>query len=84
MSDYVKVLEQAREQMVKARRSLAEGLARPYDGRTTPGLRSGLIEVQTVIEQIDKAIVDERRAAPAAPIKDFDKDDPYGELNEGR
>lgn len=63
MSDHVKVLEKAREEMVKARRSLAEGLAKPYDGRTTPGFRTGFLEVQAVIEQIDKAIADERPAS---------------------
>jgi hypothetical protein len=69
MSDYVKALAKAREQMVKARRDLAEGLSKPYDGRTTPGLRSGFIEVQNTIEQIDKAIVDEQKIAPPAAPK---------------
>jgi len=32
ISDQVKVLEKAREEMVKARRSIAESLAKPYDG----------------------------------------------------
>jgi hypothetical protein len=60
MIDHVKVLREAREQMVKARRRLAEGLVKPYDGRYTPGLRSEFAEVQNTIEQIDKAIADEQ------------------------
>lgn len=67
MSDHVKVLEKAREEMVKARRSIADGLAKPYDPRTTPTLRTGLLEIQAVIEQIDKAIVDERSASSPSP-----------------
>ena len=79
MTDHVKALQDAREQMVKARRGLAEGLSKPYDGRTTPGLRSGFIEVQNAIEQIDKAIVDEQKSVPPRPVKGFGKD-PYGEI----
>jgi hypothetical protein len=77
MPDHVKVLEKAREQMVKARRDLAEGLSKPYDGRTTPGFRSGFIEVQAAIEQIDKAIADEQKIAPPAAPKGFSGDDGY-------
>jgi hypothetical protein len=82
MPDHVKVLEKAREQMVKARRDLAEGLAKPYDGRTTPGLRSAFIDVQSVVDQIDKAITDERKSAPPAPIKVPDEDDGYAPIEE--
>jgi hypothetical protein len=40
MPDHVDVLQKAREQMVKARRDLADGLSKPYDGR--PRSRSSL------------------------------------------
>ena len=49
MTDYVKTLQNAREQMVKARREVAEELARPYSD--TPRSRTIFIEIQTVIEQ---------------------------------
>jgi hypothetical protein len=67
MSDYVKVLEKAREEMVKARRSLAEGLTKPYDGRTK-GFRSGFIEVQNTIEYLDRAVADEQKITSSVPI----------------
>lgn len=79
MSDHVKVLQKAREQMVKARRDLADGLSRPDDPGKTPNMRTTFIEVQTVIDEIDKAIADEQKIAPEPPLKRFDKDDPYGE-----
>jgi hypothetical protein len=77
MPGHVEVLQKAREQMVKARRDLADGLSKPYDGRTTPGFRSGFIEIQTTIEQIDKAIADEQKIAPPAAPKGFGRDDGY-------
>ena len=47
--------------MVTKRRELAEELSKPFDGRTTPAQRSIFNEVQHTIEQIDKAIVEEKR-----------------------
>jgi hypothetical protein len=79
-TEHAKVLKQAREMMVKSRRELAEGLAKHYDGRTTPGLRSGFNEVQHTIEQIDKAIAEEQKFAPGPPPKGFGpKGDRYSE-----
>ena len=71
MSDYEKVLEKAREEMVKARRNIADGLAKLYDGRTTPDLRSNFIDVQTTIELIDKAIADEQKLALTGADENF-------------
>jgi hypothetical protein len=45
------------------------GLSKRYDGRTTPGLRAAFVEVQSTIEQLDKAIADEYKIAPPAPPK---------------
>jgi hypothetical protein len=85
MSDHVKALEKAREMLVTARRQLADGLTKPYDGRTTPGLRSGFNEVQHTIEQIDKAIEDERKSAPHKPVSGFGgKDDRYAPIEDGQ
>jgi 3-mercaptopyruvate sulfurtransferase SseA len=66
MTEYVDVLNRAREQMVKARRELTAVLAKPYDKRTTPQARITFTEVQNTIDQIDKAIADERKPEPNA------------------
>jgi hypothetical protein len=79
MTDHLKALQQAREQMVAARRGYAEELSKPSGRDTTPGLRTTFIEIQNVIDQIDKAIKDEQKLAPTPPIKRFDKDNPYSE-----
>jgi hypothetical protein len=80
MTDHVEILQQAREQMVKARRKIAEELSKPYSSNTTPGSRSAFIDIQNTIEQIDKAIADERKNAPRAPVKVSAKN-PYGEID---
>ena len=77
MTDHVKASQQAREQMVAG--GHAEELSKPFDRNTTPGFRTTFIEIQNVIDQIDKAIKDEQKLAPTAPIKRFDKDNPYSE-----
>ncbi len=79
MTEHARVLQKAREQMVKARRDLAELLAEPYDPRKKPKSRTTLIEVQSAIDQIDKAIADEWKIAPPAPAKELSADDPYGD-----
>jgi hypothetical protein len=80
MADYVKTLQQAREQMVKARREAAEVLSKPFDRQTTPRSQTIFIEAQNTIEQIDKAIAEEYRLAPLAPVKVSAKN-PYGEID---
>jgi hypothetical protein len=60
MPSPIEVLQKAREQMVKARRDVAEVLARPYDPRTTPDARTSFMQIQATIDHIDKAIVDEK------------------------
>jgi hypothetical protein len=56
----IEVLQQAREQMVKARRDAAEVLAKPFDPLTTPQARTNFMQIQATIDHIDKAIVDEK------------------------
>jgi hypothetical protein len=56
----IEVLQKAREQMVKARRDVAEVLARPYDHRTTPEARTNFMQIQATIDHIDKAVIDEK------------------------
>ena len=77
MTDHVKTLHQAREQMVDTRRKLAEELGKPYDPKKTPRMRTNFVEIQTVIEQIDKAIADEQKLV--APVKRFGDEDRYTE-----
>jgi hypothetical protein len=78
MSDHVKALEKAREMMVKSRREMAEALSELYDAKTTPRNRPLFNEIQHTIEQIDKAIEDERKSAPQKPVSGFGaKDDRY-------
>jgi hypothetical protein len=60
MPNPIEVLQKAREQMIKARRDVAEVLARPYDPRTTPDARTSFMQIQATIDHIDKAIVDEK------------------------
>lgn len=60
MPSPIEVLQKAREQMVKARRDVAEVLARPYDPRTTPDARTNFMQIQATIDHIDRAIVDEK------------------------
>jgi hypothetical protein len=56
----VEVLQQAREQMVKARRDAAEVLAKSFDPVSTPQARTNFMQIQATIDHIDKAIIDEK------------------------
>jgi hypothetical protein len=60
-SSAIDVLQKAREELVKARRQIAEVLAQPYGRTRTPEARVNFVEVQNVIESIDRAIADERK-----------------------
>jgi hypothetical protein len=79
MPDHIKALKKAREEMVNVRRLLAGSLSKPNMASDD---RSAFIEVQNTIEQIDKAITDERKSAPPAPIKVPDEDDGYAPIEE--
>jgi hypothetical protein len=76
MTEHVKTLEKAREQMIKARRELAEQLSK-YHNINQPQFRTAFIEVQSTIEQIDKAIAEEQKVALAAPPKASASDSRY-------
>jgi hypothetical protein len=80
MTDHIKTLQKAREQTIKARREIAEQLSQPYDPNKTPRSRTLFIEVQSTIDQIDKAITDEQKATWSNPAKAFaGGDDRYSE-----
>jgi len=55
------ILRAARDKMVDARRGWAKVLGEPFDRSKTPDARAGLVEMQEVIEAIDRAIEDELR-----------------------
>jgi hypothetical protein len=58
--EYVKALQQAREEIVKSRRATAQLLMKPYDPEATPKHRETFIEIQRLIDKIDRAIDDEQ------------------------
>ncbi len=58
-SSPIDVLQKAREELVKARRQTAEVLAQPYGRTKTPEARTNFMEIQAVIDSIDRAIADE-------------------------
>jgi hypothetical protein len=60
MTGPIDVLRKAREELVKARRQLAEVLAQPYGRTKTPEARASFLEVQTIIDSVDRAIADEK------------------------
>jgi hypothetical protein len=62
MSEHVKALEKVRAKLVDNRRVLVDVL-------DTSGQRSAFNDLQNTIEQIDKAIADEKRNAPPATPK---------------
>jgi hypothetical protein len=61
IQSHIGTLVQAREQSVDQRRQLVEALAKPYErGKTEEWIRK-FMEVQALIEAIDRALQDERR-----------------------
>jgi hypothetical protein len=71
MTDHIGVLKKAREQMVKARRDAADILSQPFNRDKTPHAQTVFADAQDTIEQIDKAIDDERKQSPGSA--DFNK-----------
>jgi len=61
MANHIETLEKAREQLVAARRRLADKFS------ASAGFRNAFIELQTTINLIDRAIDDEKKLAQAAP-----------------
>lgn len=67
MSNHVKTLEEARAQLVRARRHRAEDLLKDF------GAHAAFVEIQTAIALVDAAIEDERKLALVGPVKGFSK-----------
>ncbi|WP_146119555.1 hypothetical protein [Phyllobacterium phragmitis] len=62
--EHLKALDEALEQMRDHRRKLAANLAGAYARGTTEGWREQFVQIQEVIESIQRAIADEKDAAP--------------------
>jgi hypothetical protein len=70
MANHIATLEMAREQMVEARRDLAEKLSKADNSI----YRSSLIAVQNAIDAIDKALTDEKKIdREDVPVNSFDR-----------
>jgi hypothetical protein len=84
MSDPLQNLEKARSSLVDMRRQWASVLAGPYQrGKTQEAIKE-LVQIQKAIEVIDAVIPEERRAsAPKSALKNFSKDNPFGEDEPG-
>jgi hypothetical protein len=63
---YVAELQKAREKMVQYRREMAVELCKPYERSTKRPAMQMFLNLQNVIEAIDRAISDEQRLGSAA------------------
>jgi hypothetical protein len=65
MSDHAALLKKARERLVEDRRDLAKTIAAPFEREKTRDAREKFVDIQAVIEAVDRAIEDEDRLARA-------------------
>lgn len=63
MSERLAILTTARERMIEDRDAFAKVLAGPPDRDRSERARAKFVELQTLIEAIERAIESERRAA---------------------
>ena len=61
--DHVANLNKVRAQLVENRRALAASLAQPYQRGTTEQTQEQFMDVQAVIDVVDRALQDEKAAA---------------------
>jgi hypothetical protein len=78
MTEHIDKLKAARDHMVEERREVADGLSKPYDREKTPELRRRIVELQAVIEAIDRALSDEEELEPGS-ITDWSSELPFGD-----
>ena len=64
MSERVETLKKARERMMEDRDAHAKVLAAPFDRDKAERARSKFIEIQALIEALDRAISGEEVVAP--------------------
>jgi hypothetical protein len=67
MNDRLAILTSARERMLEDRDQFAKTLAGPPDRERSERARSKFLELQTLIEAIERAIDGERRRAEPGP-----------------
>ena len=60
MSERVETLRKARERMVEERDTFAKVLAAPFDRDKAERARNRFIEIQTLIDAIDRAIAGDK------------------------
>jgi hypothetical protein len=63
MSERLDVLIKARERMIEDRDPFAKVLAGPLDRERSERARAKFVELQVLIEALDRAIEDEKRAS---------------------
>ena len=68
MNDRLAILTSARERMIEDRDPFAKVLAGPHDRERSERARSKFLELQVLIEAIERAIESERRHAVPAPL----------------
>ena len=64
MSERIETLNKARERMVEDRDAFAKVLAAPFDRDKAERARVKFVEIQTLIDALDRAISGERAVAP--------------------
>jgi hypothetical protein len=66
MKERLEMLKKARERMIEDRDAHVKVLAAPFDRDKSERARHKLIETQTVIEALERAINTEERTSPAS------------------
>lgn len=64
MSERLETLKRARERMIEDRDSHAKVLAAPFDRDTAERARNKFVELQSLIEALDRAIHSEKIISP--------------------
>jgi hypothetical protein len=64
MNERLETLKKARERMIEDRDSHAKVLAAPFDRDKAERARNKFMEIQAVIEALDRAINGEERVSP--------------------
>jgi hypothetical protein len=69
MSERLETLKRARERMIEDRDTHAKVLAAPFDRDKAERARSKFIEIQALIDALDRAIKGEEAISPAKEIR---------------
>ena len=68
MNERLETLKKARSRMIEDRDSHAKVLAAPFDRDKAERARNKFIEIQTLIDALDRAIMGEQVVSPAKEI----------------